>query len=307
MSILKKITSDTNKKVNEWVESFRWSNTYGIARSFIAVSLFLTLFFSDIFRLITPLDSLNEIHNLNNISRISIFYLLRDNLILAKIICLIILILVIIGWRPRFTGVFHWWIAFSFSTSSVILEGGDQVAEILTLLLIPVTLADHRKFHWQNNVKFNSVRSLMNDTIVLFIISIFFIISLQVAFIYFHASVGKYASEEWANGTAIYYWFDNPVFGLSDFWRKIMFPLLKNPYIVTGITWGTLLVEILLFMGIAIRKSETKRKYLLLLGVGFHFFIGLFFGLWTFFITMTGALILYLGPRNGFSKKYFLW
>lgn len=86
-----------------------------------------------------------------------------------------------------------------------------------------------------------------------------------------------------------------------------MFPLLKNPYLVTGMTWGTLLLEILLFMGIAISKSEPKRKYLLCLGIGFHFLIGLFFGLWTFFITMTGALILYLGPRDGFTKKYFKW
>ncbi|CAM1368545.1 Antimicrobial peptide system, SdpB family protein [Tenacibaculum litopenaei] len=307
MFYLKKIINILNERTNKWIENFRWSNTYGVGRSFIAMSLFLTLISSDIFRLIKPLGSLNEVHNLSYISRISIFYLLRDHIILAKIICLIILGLVISGWRPRFTGFFHWWVAFSFSTSSLILEGGDQIAEILTLLLIPVTLADHRRFHWQNNIKCYLSRSLVADTIVLFIISINFIISLQVAFIYFHASVGKYSSEEWANGTAIYYWFDNSIFGLSNFWRKIMFPLLKNPYLVTGMTWGTLLLEILLFMGIAISKSEPKRKNLLCLGIGFHFLIGLFFGLWTFFITMTGALILYLGPRDGFTKKYFKW
>jgi len=307
MSKQKTLINNINRKIDKWIIEYKWTNTYGIARSFIALSLFLTLIFSDIFRLITPLGSINEIHTLNNISRISIFYILSNHLVLAKIICLIILFVVIIGWRPRFTGILHWWVAFSFSTSSVILEGGDQVAEILTLLLIPVTIADHRKSHWINNVKIIWSRSLLNDTITLFIISVFFVISLQVAFIYFHASVGKYTSEEWVNGTAIYYWLDNPIFGLSDYWKKIIFPLLKNPYIVTGMTWGTLLLEVLLFMGITIRKSDTKRKYLLFLGVFFHLFIGLFFGLWTFFITMVGALILYLGPKNGFSKKYFIW
>lgn len=292
-------------RIDEWVSSFKWTNTYGVARSLIALSLFLTLSFSDIYRLVTPLGNINEIHNLNSISRISIFYLLRDHLVIAKIICLAILLVVMIGWRPRYTGVLHWWIAFSFSTSSVILEGGDQVGEIVTLLLIPVTLADHRKSHWQNNVKVNWSRSLFGDSITLFLMSIFFVISLQVAFIYFHASVGKYTSEEWANGTAIYYWFDNPIFGLSDFWRGIMFPLLKNPYVVTGMTWGTLLLEILLFLGIVLRGNEANRKYLLVLGVFFHLFIGLFFGLWTFFITMTGALVLFLGPTQGFSREYF--
>ena len=55
-----------------------------------------------------------------------------------------------------------------YSISSFILEGGDQVAEIICLLLIPITLFDHRKFHWQNNVKVKYKESFIRDTFILF-------------------------------------------------------------------------------------------------------------------------------------------
>ncbi|MFH6682314.1 hypothetical protein RI119_04800 [Bacillus amyloliquefaciens] len=67
---------------------------------------------------------------------------------IVKAVCICILILVVIGWRPRLTGFFHWWISYSFQNSAVTLDGGDQVAAVFTLLLLPLTLTDPRKWHW---------------------------------------------------------------------------------------------------------------------------------------------------------------
>ena len=294
---LKKI----NSKINKLVDNFVWTNTYGFARSFIGLSLLLTLLSNDIFRLMKPFGEINDVHTISTISKISIFYILDTNLLLAKWISIIVLILVIIGWKPRLTGILHWWITFSFSISSFILEGGDQVAEIICLLLIPITLFDHRKFHWQNNVNVKYKESFIRDTFILFTQSVYFMISLQICYIYFNASVGKFISEEWLNGTSIYYWFDNSVFGLSEFWRKLIYPLLENPYLITSVTWGVLVFELLLAASILI-KSPTLRKVLLISGIIFHLSIGVFYGLWSFFLVMTGALILYLGPKKGFIK-----
>lgn len=303
LHFLKKI----NNELDNYLSTFKWSNTYGVARSFIALSLFLTLSFSDIHKMIVPVGKLAEIYSVSNFSKISIFYLLQDNLLLAKIISLVILALVIVGWRPRITGVLHWWIAFSFTTSSFVLEGGDQLGEIIALLLIPVTLFDHRKFHWQNNVPFKYKRSLMSDSILLMVISSFVIISIQVSYLYFNASTGKFSSEEWTNGTAVYYWIDNSIFGASDgFWKPIFLFIMKYPVGVIMFTWGAIIMEIVLSLGIMVSNSNVRRA-LLFMGIFLHLMFGFAFGLWTFYLTMIGALIIYLGPKNsGMDKKYLL-
>lgn len=288
-----------------YAQDFRLNNTYGVARSFIALSTLLTFLLNDISRLVSPYGfAAEDMYRLSWISRISLFYLLGDHLLPARIIAIAILLVVISGWRPRYTGILHWWITFSFSTSSQILEGGDQIAEIVTLLLIPLTLADHRRFVWTNDIKPRLTKNAsIQDLMILFIGSTLLIINLQVSFIYFHACVGKFSTDEWVNGTAVYYWFDNTVFGLPDWQRKLIFPLIGNPYIVTTATWGALLLEISLAAGIFIRRPAIRRL-LLVLGVSFHLFIGVFFGLWTFLITMTGVLILYLGPVKGFGLQF---
>ncbi len=299
------LIQNLNKSLDEHLSAFTWTNTYGIARSFIALSLFLTLTFSDIYKMISPVGELSEIYSVSRLAKFSIFYLLKDHLFVAKIICQVILFLVIVGWRPRFTGILHWWVAFSFTTSSFILEGGDQIGEIIALLLIPVTLLDHRKSHWQNKVPFGYKRNLITDTALMLVFGIFILISIQVSYLYFNASTGKFGSEEWANGTAVYYWMDNSIFGPSDsFWKPIFFTITKTAVGVMVLTWGAIVVEIVLCMGILV--SNTKiRRLLLFTGISLHLMFGLAFGLWTFYITMIGALILYLGPRTtGIDKRY---
>ena len=59
------------------------------------------------------------------------------------------LLLVLSGYYPRFTGVLHWLISSSVFQAANLVEGGDQITAILTLLLVPVTLLDPRRNHWQ--------------------------------------------------------------------------------------------------------------------------------------------------------------
>lgn len=127
-----------------------WTNYLGLSRSLLALGMLLTLFFNS-----------NDIlfsHGINNdyflkcnfINSLSIYCLIKHTL-LAKYISILILFSVSIGIYPRLTCIFHWWITYSFATSAYIIDGGDQIASILTFLLIPICLLDRRKWHWSKN------------------------------------------------------------------------------------------------------------------------------------------------------------
>ncbi len=292
------------KYADHLASNFVWANTYGLGRALLAMSLMITMVFNDLQMLITRLGTDVEMGQkvLMPMAKLSLYQLLPEQILLIKAFTILVLFLVIIGWRPRVTGIFHWWVTFSFTTSAVVVDGGDQIAQVLSLLLIPLCLADNRKWHWSTVVPaLGKEMPMFNKVTNLLAITTLFIIQLQVAFIYFHAGIGKMAVEEWTNGTSIFYWIQNPLFGSCDTLRPAMIALFSNPYIITITTWGVMLLEVLLFMGIAM--SPKWRSALLKIGILFHFSIIIMHGLVSFFFTMTAALVLYLGPRAGFSVQ----
>ncbi len=277
----------------KWLDQFAaknaWSNVLGLSRSLLALGTFLTLLFNPISELFS--GSIPSADFLG----ISIFHLLSPQLATAKLLCLCILALVIIGWRPRYTAVFHWWISYSFANSANILDGGDHICVILTALLLPICLTDNRKWHWQvheksfpDSISFAS-RSITAQVAI-------FVIKIQISFIYLHSAVAKTMVTEWMDGTALYYWFTHPVFGANEFIETIISPLIYNEFFSTYITWLVIIFEFSLFAGI-LMDSKLK-PYFMILGIFFHFLIFVIHGLFTFFLTMTGALILYFAPTH---------
>ena len=296
MQYLKKLLASIDRAAKD----FRWTNTYGLARSLMALGLLITLLCNDIAVLIHPLGEGSPSSYIQTIdlAKINLFNLVGANLVLGKTIAIAILTLVLIGWYPKITGIFHWWVTFSFANSAMVLDGGDQIAQVLTLLLIPVCLADPRKWHWEIiEPGENRPVSFYQKSLNLLAYSSMLIIALQVALIYFHAGVGKLEIEEWANGTAMFYWIQNPIFGVDgEPHAELFYQLFANPYIVSVITWGVIVFEVVLFMALLMNKQQKKR--LLILGITFHFLNIVLFGLVSFFFTMTAALLLYLGPHQ---------
>ena len=200
------------------------------------------------------------------------------------------LILVVSGYRPRYTVVLHWWISFSYISSAAIVDGGDQISTILTFLLIPFGLLDGRKFHWLQA----STKSF--KTTNLFLNVVWNIIRLQIAVVYFFAAVEKFKVNEWVNGTSLYYWLTHNVHGMPD-WLSIMtYPILTSPVLLPMMTWSIITLELLLAGSLFIEKKYWK--YFFIFGVVFHIGIALFLGLISFFFAMLGALILYYTPLN---------
>ena len=280
-------------KAREWAaRSNPWTNVYGLARTLLALGSLTTLLFSKPTDLFRPAVGLPFAPICLGITRFGLFCQVGgSHLEISRWLATLILLVVASGWRPRLTGILHWWVAVSFSTSAIMVDGGDQVTAILTLLLLPVTLTDPRRWHWEG---VQGKPSGLTEITRLVALSSLFMIRVQVAGIYFHSAIAKFQVPEWANGTAVYYWFTDPTFGAPGWLHPILAPLLANALSVTLITWGALMLQVFLFMGLVMDKRH--RRVLLLLGLGFHAGIALIHGLISFAIAMWAALILYLRP-----------
>jgi antimicrobial peptide system SdpB family protein len=272
-----------------------WSVTLGLARTVLAFATGLVLLFTDSETLLLSNSSLTDRSLCTGIDAANLFCLATPvGVHAAQALALGVLAVVASGWRPRWTGVLHWWIAWSYHQAGTLVDGGDQVVMILTLLLVPVTLTDPRASHWQRAAP--PERDLERVGARLVALGWLALIRLQVAAIYFHAAIAKFAVPEWIDGTAVYYWFGSTTLGMPTWLQPILEPLLTSAVPVLTITWGTMLLEILLSMGLL---AETRyRAGLLILGLMFHAGIAVVFGLSSFMLAMDAALLLYLGdPR----------
>jgi antimicrobial peptide system SdpB family protein len=274
------------EKARPWTTGDPWSTSYALARSLLAIGTACTLAFNSLDVLFIPaVGAYDYPICATGIWNFSIFCIVaRHYLELARWIAVAILILIATGWRPRFTAPLHFWISYSLFTSSSVADGGDQVTLVLTTLLLPICLVDGRRWQWLSTTSTAmshwSARLLANSAL--------FVIRVQVAAIYFVSAISKMAVAEWGDGTALYYWalyFDLPNWLTGVFTGPV-------PVIIS--TWGAIVVEIALASMVLV---DTRiRKYLLGLGLIFHFLIALMFGLWSFSIAMSAGLLLALRP-----------
>lgn len=265
-----------------------WTNVYGFARSLMALSLLLTLVFNDTMSLFRPTSDTDSLTNSDNVS---LFHLVPQEyfyLSLVKWLFVVLLILIIIGWRPRITGLIHFYIAYSFNTAGTTVDGGEQVHAVFALLLLPIALTDNRKWHWEKNNDFENREIARIVTFVSY-----FFIRLQVAIIYFHSTVAKISNTEWIDGTAVYYYMADPMLGLPKVIYNLISPILGSPLIVF-ITWGTLVLQLILVTALFMKKEYWSKC--LVIALLFHEAIAIMLGLISFSMIMTAVLILYLKP-----------
>ena len=268
----------------------------GIVRSLLALSLLGTLLCNDIDLVINPLGftkaplpGLSDIHNL------SLFSLLQNHLWLAKALSIFILMAVASGFYSKFTTILHAWVALSFANSCSLIDGGGQINGILTLLIIPLCLTDPRKNHYFQSIGNQSAYTALAAYLSLLAAK------LQMCFIYFHAAVGKIPVDEWSDGTALYYWFQNNIFGVPSPLLEWLQPILTSDIVVFA-TWGVLVFEFVL--AASITSERAFRLPIMVLGIFFHLGIAYIHGLTSFFITMAAGLILYLGPITTKELRY---
>ncbi|QTY27746.1 sporulation-delaying protein SdpB family protein [Flavobacterium sp. CS20] len=281
---------------------FPYTNIVGLSRSIIALGTLLTLLVNPIYLLfhkridgeiINPL--LNPVIPINKFNFFTLFGF--ENILFMKWLAILILLAVISGYFIKITSILHWWVSISFLYFSSIIDGGDQIATILSFLLIPLCLTDPRNNHWSNIKSYPAPKNLIG-------IFTIWIIRIQVAIIYYHASFGKFIVPEWMNGTAIYYWFNHSVFGMPLWASHLMNKLLSNYFVISVLTYGAILLEIMLFLSLT--ASIKYRKRILYFALAFHFFIIFYHGIFSFFFSICAGLILFLLPNKSLNFKLWL-
>jgi antimicrobial peptide system SdpB family protein len=287
--MLSKAKNWLNNQVAQQSQLSLHSPMLGLGRSVLALSLLLTLLCTDARILFS--SGLNPVssESLYPLEKINFFRLFGpDSIVWAKWLAIAALLAIISGVLPQLTCIVHWYLAYSFVNAAVDIEGGDQICANMTLLLIPICLLDNRFNHWRpRKTQAAPWRQLAN----LFCNNWFWLLRLQVLVIYLHSASGKFVVNEWLNGTALYYWFNHPMFGMQPWLEPIVNPLVQNPYTAFVLTWGVMIFELYLAAAVLINKKYYKTLFKA--AVGFHFLIVLFHGLFSFFISMSGALVLY--------------
>jgi antimicrobial peptide system SdpB family protein len=269
-----------------------WTNVVGLARSALALSTLVTLVCNRTSTLFRPLAGVPAWPICGGLRKFDAFCVLpSSHLEWARWFCVAGLLVVASGWRPRLTGIIHWWITFSLQASAATIDGGDQIAAILTFILIPVTLTDDRTWHWVARHARDETRESYKQTTARVALTV---ARLQMAGIYFHAAIGKLYASQWQDGTALYYWFLNPEFGAPGWLRVFLRPIVLSGLGVTCMTWAVIAVELALVAGLVASRRHWPK--LLVLGVTLHLGILVAHGLVSFGIAMIGGLLLYLRP-----------
>jgi antimicrobial peptide system SdpB family protein len=117
------------------------TSSYGLARSLLALSTALTLLCNASGTLFTPVTGVPYDPPLCHGGRALSFFctLPAARIDLMRWAAGLALLVVASGFRPRLTGPLHAWVAWSLQASATLVEGGDQIASNLALLLLPAS------------------------------------------------------------------------------------------------------------------------------------------------------------------------
>ncbi|AID00223.1 hypothetical protein P9152_05385 [Bacillus subtilis] len=297
MFLKQSVFKTLNEKIFEWVNcNYPWTNVYGISRSLMALATALTLIFNDASVFFRPASGIATYPYCPKTIPSVFCFTSNDylHLNIVRWICVLLLLIIATGWRPRITGIIHWWICYSLQVSALTIDGGEQVNAVFTLLLLPITLTDSRKWHWYNNEVYDIDNNGEFYARMIALVS-FVAIRVQVSILYFNSFVAKLGEEDWINGTAVYYYSQHLMLGFPEVILHIFQFIITSKFVVVA-TWGTLLIQFLLFAAILAPKKGWN--FLFYIGLLMHDIFAIMFGLISFSMIMCSILILYLRPLN---------
>jgi antimicrobial peptide system SdpB family protein len=270
-----------------------WSPWIGVARTLLAASMLLTLVLTPFEVLFAGLATGLARGQCEGIRGISLFCLTGPGSVwLAYAVSLVVLAVVASGFWPAITAIPFAYVAFSVVSAGTLIDGGDQVVQVLSLILVPYSLCDRRRSVWsrprtdKDRPITNTIASVTSQ-----------VIRLQVSLIYIVACVSKLATDAWPDGSAIYYWFRHPNFGSPEWLQPILFPVTTVPVLSAAASWGSLLLEFSLGISLLLPR-RVRLDILLPTGVAFHTGILLAMGISSFSIAMIGALVILLVPSD---------
>lgn len=282
--------------VNQRPIPLPWTNVYGIARTLVALGTVGTLTASSAETLFRPVATIGDYPACTSTTAASIFCLSPDDythLTWIKWGCVIALLVVASGWRPQLTALPHAYINYSVFSGVAIVDGGDQIALILSVLFVLPALGDRRRWHWaQPPVRTPQTRA--TQLLALIGTGGLVMLRLQMIVVYFQAAVAKLPHGEWQDGTAMWYWGTNLDFGPAPWLATLVTPVIGTPLGVALMTWLPLVIEGSL--AISLLLPQRLRWWAMGAGLLFHLSIALMMGLWSFALAMAGGILLLCLP-----------
>ncbi|NUW34560.1 HTTM domain-containing protein [Nonomuraea sp. SMC257] len=204
--------------------------------------------------------------------------------LVVRIAAIAILIAVASGFRPRWSCIPHYYVSFSLNTGLTVPNGGERVAQLVTMLLVPICLADGRTWQWKG-VDAGASPAWRGASY-----AAHSFIRLQLAVIYGWAALAKFGSPGWREGTAFRAIANDPSFGLPTCCRTIFGAALASGWAVAVITWGVIALELLI--AISMFGSRRTRMFGLVMVIVLHAGIITLMGLFSFGMIMIASVII---------------
>jgi antimicrobial peptide system SdpB family protein len=273
----------------------RWESRglpIAVGRCLVGVATLLSITFTPDSGLVGTSADLAADGHCDGIGSISLWCVsdsVSGGLLAARVLSICVLAVAISGYRPQWTCVPQWYVTFSFGSSVLVQQGGDGVAKVATLLLIPLCLGDPRAWQWQrpNDLVSPKWRGAA--------CAAHLVLRLQVLVIYATAAVSKLTDSAWLHGTAIYFVANNPTNGFPPSLRAIVGPLLGSYPLVAALSWSVIGIESVI--ALTIIGSPRARLIALLSSVVLHVGIGVLMSLPAFSLTMIGLTLSAYGGR----------
>jgi len=260
----------------------RW---FGVGRSLICFAELTVVLITPSKALLTPVLTISNGARCGGVRAASAYCLVggTSHAEYARWILVAVLLVAAVGYRPRWTAIPQLWAIYSIAVSITVPDGGESVGMVMSLLMLPILLTDNRTWQWSPPTK---PLSPSGHAVAY---AAFWAVRLQLAYIYLDTAISKFGVADWANGTAEYYFLRDNMFGVAKPWDGLLLALSKYPVIVIGMTWGALLVELLI--AVCILGSDRWRKVGLVLDILLHGSIILLMGLWSFALVMIGCSV----------------
>lgn len=203
-------------------------------------------------------------------------------LLFCRIVAILVLAVTASGYRPRWTCVPHWYVTFSLGAAMTIANGGEGVARILTLLLIPLCLGDTRAWHW-TRPPHPMTPGWRGSAFAAHLA-----IRAQVFVMYADAALAKLADHRWRDGSAIANLLYDPYYGAPAALQHLAGPVFSTHWAATAIGWGVMAAE--LAIASAMWLGPAARRGAVVVAVALHGGIMLAMGLVSFGVIMIAAV-----------------
>lgn len=226
-----------------------WTLPLTVARSLLFLGTGLTLTIGPSWAVFTPSNGNPDVLECSGVSAMSVFCVV-DVLPLEALTRGVGALLLVFasGFVPWLTAVPAAWILLSVPLAGTLVDGGDQLAGILGVLLLPASVTDWRWNPWRDDAP----RTSSSVTAVLAGNVSWWLVRAQVVVVYLEACIGKIAVPEWAGGTAIYAWERHPNFGAPGWAQPMVYPLTAQPLLSAVLTFAVMATEFVIAVALVL-------------------------------------------------------